>query len=743
MHRFIRSFSIVIVSGVLAASVVPQNVASAEIQPILQLAPEQLKTDAFAALRRGEYDHSSELLRQSAAGSHDVTTELMASWVSSFTAQYELTLVGRKAEHDKAVAQILLLSANQKPDYALDSLARAHSLALDKKAFRAEPWVSEMVLARAAEADAFEKSGEFYKAVRIYVTLGAIDQADPMWKAKLKQAARYVRIQALYTPKYFRSIQQAKQTEDEQVDAILEKAGLTRTTATTKPTTKRSTDDDASIDWREVLKGIEYDMVAESLRDAVKNYYRSIDYRLVASGGVQSLRTLAQTPHIETQFVALGDPERRDRFLAGLLAASVKIEGSGPDMDYSAFKSVLNSIRDANSQSVNLPESVFVYEFMDGALAELDQFSSMIWPQQIEEFQSSTEGEFSGVGIQIERAETGDLKVISPIEDTPAYRAGIKAGSSITHINGELAKGMMLDQAVKRIKGPTGTKVTLTVRSPDGNVKDYPLRRDTVKVASIKGWKRLPGGTWDWMIDPVQRIGYVRLSTFSKTSADDLKAALEQMEKSGARGMVLDLRSDPGGLLNIAIDVADMFIPKGNIVSTHADREGGHSPSVADADPKSTKYTLPVVVLVNQFSASASEIVSGALKDQHRAIIVGERSYGKGSVQMLFPLSARTAALKLTTSRYYLPSGRCLHREETSTEWGVDPDFTIEMTPEQMIKAMEARSQMDVVWIPGQDAPVPTTQPANLLDVDPQLSAAVMLMRLQVAGVKLVEVAAK
>ena len=148
---------------------------------------------------------------------------------------------------------------------------------------------------------------------------------------------------------------------------------------------------------------------------------------------------------------------------------------------------------------------------------------------------------------------------------------------------------------------------------------------------------------------------------------------------------------------------------------------------------------MPLVVLVNRYSASASEIVSGALKDHHRALIVGERSYGKGSVQMLFPVSSRTAALKLTTSRYYLPSGRCLHREETSTEWGVDPDFTIEMTPDQMIKAIDARTEMDVVWNPDDQPPTtkPATKPTNLLDVDPQLSAAVMLMRLEVAGVDL------
>ena len=195
----------------------------------------------------------------------------------------------------------------------MDALARANSLALDKKSFRAEPWVTEMINAKAAEAEAHEKAGDYYRAVRTYLALSTIDETDPIWKAKLKQAARYVRIQALYTPSYFRSIQKEKQAEDEQVDAILAEAGLTRSELQ-KPTTRRSDDEAATIDWRDVLKGIEFDVVAESLRDAITNYYRPVDYRLVATGGLQALQTLASTPHIETEFAALGDKARREQF---------------------------------------------------------------------------------------------------------------------------------------------------------------------------------------------------------------------------------------------------------------------------------------------------------------------------------------------------------------------------------------------------------------------------------------------
>ena len=721
----------------------------AETAPSAIAAVDRLKDDALAALKRGEFDRSSQLFQQAATTSGDPALNLMASWVSNFNTQYEKTLADRKDLYDKAVAQVKLLQEKGKPDYAIDSATRAYLLAIDKLAFRHEAWVDALVKERTAAAADYEKSGQWQRAARTYLDLEAIEPANPLWKTKLKVAARYVRIQAFYTPDYFKQLLQAKQKEDDQVDALLEAAGvftpsttkLAKSSPTTHPTTHPSDgagEMDAKIDWHDSLRVIEFEMIGVALRDAVKNYYRPTNYHELFKGGLNGLRILATTPEIGKAFPSLDDPKRREAFVQAVDDALSDV-ASASESEYATYRAVLVKLRDANQRTVVLPENVLTNEFMDGALGELDPFSSMIWPQQLEEFRTSTEGEFSGVGIQIERDESGALKVVSPIEDTPAYRAGIKAGDFITHINGEFVKGILLDQAVKKIKGPTGTKVTLTVRAPNGVVKDYTLKRDTIKVTSIKGWKRQPGGGWDWMIDPVQHIGYVRLSSFSKTTAEDLEHALQQMREAGACGMVLDLRADPGGLLNAAVKVADKFIVKGTIVSTHADRDTPQQPSLDEADPDSKKYDLPLVVLVNQMSASASEILSGALKDHHRAIIVGDRSFGKGSVQMLLPVSSRNAVLKLTTSHYYLPSGRCLHREETSTEWGVEPDYHIEMTPEQVRAAIDARQQMDVVWAP-MDQPRPATtqaKPVDLLEVDPQLSAAVLLMRLQIAGVKL------
>jgi len=343
------------------------------------------------------------------------------------------------------------------------------------------------------------------------------------------------------------------------------------------------------------------------------------------------------------------------------------------------------------------------------------------------------------VGIQIEADEnTRDIVVVQPLPDTPASRAGVRPGDVIAKINGKTAKGLTPDGAVKVITGPTGTTVTLTMRSLNGSVKDYVLRREVIKVASVKGCTPKPDGDWNYMLDSGERIGYVRLTGFSKSTGEDLGRALEELKSQQARAIILDLRDNPGGLLETAKKVVNEFIDHGVIVSTHADRPTSNPPSELDADAQDLLTTVPLLVLVNQYSASASEIVSGALKDWHRGLIVGQRTFGKGSVQMLFPLdSKRDAYLKLTTSHYYLPSGRCIHREENSTTWGVDPDVTIEMTPQQMSDKNYARLRLDMLnpWGLKLGGNLPTTRPTlqDVLKVDPQLSAALLILRLQLA----------
>ena len=312
----------------------------------------------------------------------------------------------------------------------------------------------------------------------------------------------------------------------------------------------------------------------------------------------------------------------------------------------------------------------------------------------------------------------------------------------ITQIDGKSAKGISDTQAVKIITGPENTPVTLTLKSLDGTVKDYTLVRRKINVVSVKGFKQLPGGKWDYLIDPQEKIAYLQLTQFQKATADELAEAVRQLQAEGARGIILDLRYNPGGLLQSAVEVCDRFMGKGLVVSTHGDRPvQATPPSEHYSRTEASDVALPMVCLVNEYSASASEIVSGALQDRHRALIVGKRTYGKGSVQMPFWLARNEAFLKLTIAHYYLPSGRSIHKEEYSTEWGVEPDVTVEMTPQQMTRAILSRRSLDVLHEDGVKPMVtldekkgPEDAEAALMKTDAQLSAAVLLMRMQLAG---------
>jgi carboxyl-terminal processing protease len=482
------------------------------------------------------------------------------------------------------------------------------------------------------------------------------------------------------------------------------------------------------------------DMLRDALDNARANYLRDISYADLMVGGLKAVRALLTTDGLDRAFPALADDVKRRQFLDVVEEHLVSLNNNA-FADRAAMQKLLTRLQTVNAQTIGLPDEVLVSEFADGAFSELDPFTGVIWPSEVEEFNKSTQGEFSGVGIQIQSDPDGSLKVVSPLEDSPAFRARIRAGDVITHIDGKNAKGITTTQAVKIITGPPGTEVTLTIRSPDGATRDVPLVRQTIKVASLKGWRHLPGGGWEYLVDPENKIGYLRLTNFSKETAGELQRALEELNNAGARGVVLDLRYNPGGLLTAAADVSDAFLREGAIVSTRSDRPEDRNHPVLNARRQRTDSDVPLVVLVNQYSASASEIVSGALKDHKRAVIVGERTFGKGSVQMLFPLANRAAYLKLTTSHYFLPSGRCIHREENSTVWGVDPDVVVEMTPEQMRTAIDARSELDVLHDDAQDDgdQARRTEKAamTLLDSDPQLNAALLLLRMHLAGAPL------
>jgi carboxyl-terminal processing protease len=336
-----------------------------------------------------------------------------------------------------------------------------------------------------------------------------------------------------------------------------------------------------------------------------------------------------------------------------------------------------------------------------GILQELDPYSNYIKPEEMQEFKTSVEQQFGGIGIQI-TMEGGQLKVLSPLVGTPAYRAGIQAGDWIVAIEGESTEGISLDEAVRRLKGEAGTSVTITIARPASDYKEtITLQREIIHIETVLGDRRKEDDSWDFMYDPQRRIGYVRLTAFSRETPQELKRALEELKAQGVRGLVLDLRFNPGGLLSSAIEVADLFVKEGRIVST----AGRSSPERTwDAVAEGTYDGFPMAVLVNRYSASASEIVAACLQDHKRAVIVGERTWGKGSVQNVVELGGGASALKLTTAGYKRPNGHNIHREEGAgedQEWGVmpDPGYEVKFSDEETRQFLRYRRQRDLLLV--------------------------------------------
>ncbi len=312
----------------------------------------------------------------------------------------------------------------------------------------------------------------------------------------------------------------------------------------------------------------------------------------------------------------------------------------------------------------NYVEPVSTKQLIDGAitgmLTSLDPHSAYLTPDLYRDLEVETRGSFGGLGIEI-TIKNNVLTVVAPIEDTPAHRAGLKAGDQIIKIDNDFTKDMTLTDAVKRMRGPKGSKVKLTLHRPGvAELFTVPLERDVVKIRSVKA-KEIEDG-----------YGYIRITTFQESTDDSVHAAVEEFRKKHdgrVKGVVLDLRDNPGGLLNQAVKVADEFLDGGMIVYTQGRQENQHQKYFSHKKKDFEDY--PMVVLVNAGSASASEIVAGALQDQRRAVVVGAQTFGKGSVQTILPLDDRSA-LRLTTARYFTPNGRSIQAV------GIAPDVDVE-----------------------------------------------------------------
>ncbi len=358
-------------------------------------------------------------------------------------------------------------------------------------------------------------------------------------------------------------------------------------------------------------------------------------------------------------------------------------------------------------------------------LQSLDPYTTYIDPETLNSFKINVQGNFTGIGIQIRKdAATDLLLVVTPIKGSPAYKAGLKAGDLITTITREVdeegkpiaggpevipTKGLIVGDAVKKILGKKGTKIKLTVQR-EGSPKplDFEITRGPVVVETVFGVKRKSDDDWDYMLDAEKKIGYIRLSQFQEESYDDIVAAMADLKKQGMKGLVLDLRFDPGGLLSDAVDISDLFIDDGVIVSI---RPRGKEEEFIRGKHEGSLLDFPMVVLVNGESASASEIVSACLQDHHRAYVIGERSFGKGSVQNIRDFGE--GKMKLTTATFWRPSGKNLYKRDPEAlkndTWGVKPDLVVPLTEKERTELFDHLRNNEV--IPRRDIKPKETEP--------------------------------
>lgn len=405
-------------------------------------------------------------------------------------------------------------------------------------------------------------------------------------------------------------------------------------------------------------------------------------------------------------------------------------EENGKDADYALMRVFVDTFEQIERNYVkDVDRRILIEAAIEGMIDKLDQYSSYISPEELEHFTEQVDQEFGGIGVQVQLdPNTKRLTVITPLPGTPAYEAGVHAGDVIMQIEGRSTEGFSISDAVRLLKGPPGEEVTIGVRRT-GSEEIMPIKivRDIIRVSTVLGDKYKSDSTWNYFVDEENKIGYIRLTHFSRHSAEELREVLDELKSGDMQGLVLDLRFNPGGLLSQATEVADLFIEEGKIVST----QGRNIPErVWKATEEGTYSGFPMVVLVNRYSASASEIVSACLQDHKRAVVVGERTWGKGSVQNVIELEDGSSALKLTTASYHRPSGKNIHKfpdAKDADEWGVVPDegYLVEFTLDDLQNYLEYRRDRDVLSKKG--------PPASKFE-DRQLTKALEYVREQIGS---------
>ncbi len=650
-------------------------------------------TDLDALAESGRFDEVLGYLRDNETNPNQVAVQSLIEDLERYQRNDAMRVQQKREAYDEAIAELEEYIQADDLEKAIIAAVKAHGFAEDPTALLGDVRVVRLVDQTLTKAKASEEKDDWLEALALYRALDLLFEESNEYQDEVNRAAQHIRVLQLYAPKHLQALydqRAANRGEEEKAE------------------------DEPQLeleDWHSRLLGVRKSMLRQTISHTTRKHVELRDLTPLMQGAVDALIVMLDTEGLEESFPAFSDKDNVARFRDYLAHLSISLQEPGKNVSRSDADTMIERILDTNKSTLDLPEEVVVYELTEGLTGSLDDFSSVIWPEERETFSRSTQGNFSGIGVQITKRD-GRLMVVSPLENTPAMKAGLKAGDVIARVEGKKTDTWSLNRAVQEITGPRGTNVSLGIERPgEAEMIEYTITRDQIEIESIRGWTHKPEGGWDYWIDPTDRIGYIRLSQFIPQTAEDLDAAIAQMQEDGPiNGLILDLRFNPGGLLSSAIDVSDRFVIDGPIVST-VDGDDNYSPPYR-AHRLKTYPAFDMVVLINQGSASASEIVSGALQDYHRAIVIGTRSFGKGSVQDLFPLTTNGAAyLKLTTQYYMLPSKRIIHRKPNAKTWGIEPDLEVDMTTRQVADALQLRQEVDIIRDEGEPVTAEVERP--------------------------------
>lgn len=690
----------------------PMDAASSglEGQPSAAVGEDSVFLTAVEKISRGDFDQAEQLLWQEPDTEQVRQLRLLVQryrQIEQYRLEEKQAAYQEQAQKLKELQQRIAGKDVMEPndiDETMLTVYRAREYASEeqKEQLFSDPFVQNVMTRMKADAGANEQQGKWVDAyAHCYYWLTALYEEDTAYRDKSEELAELA-----------------------EIELSLKNSSCGETAA-------------------ERYEDIEAAMFLRALQLLDANYVNGIDYGAMIDKAMSRCRLIGKVLEKTQEKTAWSAPkEAIDQWIVGLEVLEAKIDT--PDAEPLTVDALVGFLEDVialNAVTLKLPDQVIIAHVTESSFAALDPFTNLVWPWSVQDFEKNMTQQFTGIGVEISKA-TGVLKVISLLPDTPAYKSGLDADDEIIAVNGEPTQDMTIFCAVSKITGPKGTKVTLTVRRPStGQTKEVTLTRDKIVVQPLRGWTRDANGLWNCLIDPDNRIGYVRLTSFTETSGPDLDEVLRKLEKDGLTGLILDLRFNSGGYLQSAAEVVDLFIREGVIVKS-SPRHGLDTYEIAHSSGTHPDY--PLVILINGSSASASEIVAGALQDpeHHRAILVGQRTYGKGSVQVVTGFTGGGSQLKYTVAYYHLPSNQPVKNRYQMEklgrkDWGIAPDVEVDMLNNEMQKMIDIQRDNDVLSR--------TDHPQNgvlsrrhrieeTLRADPQLSIGLLVLQSQLVA---------